>query len=222
MAINVEAAAGTTRVVVVDDHGVVREGLAYLLEQSPGVKVVGFAATGEEAVLLAARLQPDLIIMDLILPKLSGLEATQRILDKFPNDKIIALSACHSPDHVYRAMRAGARGYVAKSAVGGELNMAVRTVMSGGRYVSPGIIPADAEKQFATAIPKGPYDLLSRREREVLRCVVAGSTSANIARHLSLSAKTVDTYRGRLMLKLGVRNRSQLIRFAIENELLPV
>ena len=163
-----------------------------------------------------------MIIMDLVLPLLSGIDATERILANRPQSSIIALSACHTPEHVHRAFRVGARGYVAKSAVGAELLHAVRIVVGGGTYVSPGIFAPGTEEQFVDAGPKSPYEQLSRREREVLRCVVAGSTSAEIAHRLSLSAKTVDTYRGRLMVKLGVHNRSQLIRFAIESELISV
>jgi DNA-binding NarL/FixJ family response regulator len=209
------AVSAIARVLVVDDHGIVREGLYALLEKRPNIELVGAAATGEEAIIAARHLRPDVIIMDLVLPDLNGIEATQRILEESPAIRIIVLSARQSAEHVHRALRAGVRGYVVKAAAGSDLLHAIRRVNAGGLYVSP-----DISSLLATpTAPKSPYERLSVREREVLRRIVAGSSSADIAQHLSLSRKTVDTYRGRLMVKLGVSNRSALIRLAIENEL---
>ncbi len=211
--------AAPTRILVVDDHGIVREGLAALLDREADLKVVGFAATGEEAVLAARRLQPAVIIMDLVLPALNGIVATERILSELPLTHIVALSACHAPQHVHRALRSGARGYVLKAAAGAELLLAVRAVIRGDRYVSPAITASFAGEALATSIPKSPFDRLSTREREILRRIAAGSSSADIAQHLFLSRKTVDTYRHRMMVKLGVANRAALIRVALEYEL---
>jgi DNA-binding NarL/FixJ family response regulator len=216
---NDSVATPPVRVVVVDDHSVVREGLAVLLERDRGVKVVGSAATGEEAILAAHRLEPDVIIMDLVLPTLNGIDATRRIVSELPHTRIIALSAHHSSEHVYRALRAGARGYVLKTAAAAELLIAIKAVTAGELYVSPAITALFADGVLGTSIPTSPFDRLSVRERDVLRCIVAGETSSDIARHLSLSRKTVDTYRGRMMVKLGVANRSELIRCALEYEL---
>lgn len=207
------------RILVVDDHGIVREGLAALLERGDDMKVVGFAATGEEAVLSAKRLKPDVIIMDLVLPVLNGIDATRRILGESPATHIIALSACHAPEQVRRALRAGVRGYVLKSAAGDELLRAVKAVTAGKQYVSPAISSLFVDGVLSTSIPPTPYDRLSAREREVLRRIVTGSTSSDIAGQLALSRKTVDTYRGRMMVKLGVSNRAALIRFALAHEL---
>jgi DNA-binding NarL/FixJ family response regulator len=204
-----------TRVLVVDDHGIVREGLYALLEKRPNLEVVGAAATGEEAIVAARHLRPDVIIMDLVLPDLNGIDATQRILEESPAIRVIVLSARQSPEHLHRALRAGVRGYVVKAAAGSDLLHAIRRVNAGGTYVSPAV---SCLLDVPNA-PKSPYERLSVREREVLRRIVAGSSSADIAQHLSLSRKTIDTYRGRLMVKLGVSNRSALIRLAIENEL---
>lgn len=206
-------------ILVVDDHGIVREGLIALLEKQDGVRVVGAAASGQEAILAAQRLKPDIIIMDLVLPDMNGIDATERILKFLPKARVIVLSACHTTEHVYRALRAGAVAYVVKDARGDELLHAVRAARDGRQFLSPQVALSAEACAECYALPKSPLERLSLREREVLHRIVAGASSASIAQHLSLSRKTVDTYRGRLMTKLGVCNRSALIRFAIENEL---
>jgi DNA-binding NarL/FixJ family response regulator len=205
-------------VLVVDDHGIVREGLCALLARQRGICVLGSAASGHESVRAAARLNPDIIIMDLVLPDMSGIEAMQRIKRILPLTRVIVLSASHNTEHVYRALRTGACGYVVKDALGSELMHAVRAVRNGKQFLSPKISPPGTAGVGCYSLPKSPLERLSTRERDVLHRVVAGASSAVIARHLSLSPKTVDTYRHRLMAKLGVCNRSALIRFAIENE----
>ena len=214
--------APVIRLMVVDDHGIVCEGLTALLEREESMTVVGSAATGREAVLAARRLKPDVIIMDLVLPDLNGIDATQLILAENPSTRVIALSACHSAEHVHRALRAGAHGYALKDAATRELVLAVKTVVAGRQYLSPAIAAAMAPGLSTESLRKSPIERLSLRERQVLRRIVDGATSAAIAEHLSLSRKTVDTYRGRLMVKLGVDNRSALIRCAIEHELIPL
>lgn len=207
------------RIVVVDDHGIVREGLVALLNRQEGMKVIGSASTGKAAIEAAERLKPDIIIMDLMLPDLNGIDATQRILGANPATQIIALSASHSTEHVCRALRAGARGYVVKDARGAELVEAVKAVACGKQYLSEQAhLPVDGLRDGR--LGKTPIERLSTREREVLHRIVEGSTSVAIAKELSLSRKTVDTYRARLMVKLGVANRTALIRLAIESELL--
>jgi DNA-binding NarL/FixJ family response regulator len=211
------ASAGPSiRILVVDDHCVVREGLAVLLDRGDGLTIVGTAGTGEEAVLAARRLRPDVVIMDLVLPALSGIEATRRIISELPDTRIIALSACHTSEHVGRAMRAGARGYVLKTAASSELLSAIRAVTAGQQYVSPAVAAMFDDAVLSPSTPQSAFDSLSVRERDVLRYIVAGETSSDIASRLSLSRKTVDTYRGRMMVKLGVANRSELIRLALE------
>lgn len=206
------------RVLVVDDHNLICEGLTALLERQNGLKVVGTAASGTEAVDTAQRIKPDIVIMDLMLPGINGIEATQQISTRLPSTRVIALSASHTPEHIYRALRAGAHGYVVKDAVSSELIPAIHMVCAGNYYLSPGIDPmilASAINQFAH---KTPMETLSKREREVLHWIVSGSTSAEIGLRMVLSPKTIDTYRSRMMVKLGVANRSALIRFAIEHE----
>jgi DNA-binding NarL/FixJ family response regulator len=215
--------AGTSppiRILVVDDHGIVREALAILIERQHGMTVVGSVADGADAVTAAMRLKPDLIIMDLVLRDMNGVDATQHILRLLPMTQVIVFSACHTTEHVCRALRAGARGYVVKDAFGAELLQAVISVMAGQQFLSPQIAPLLLDGMLGDAPAKSPMESLSARERQILHRIVGGATSADIAVHLCLSRKTVDTYRGRMMTKLGVANRSALIRFAIEHEVM--
>lgn len=209
------------RILIVDDHGIVRDGLAVFLEKQEHMQVVGTAATGKEAVVAATRLKPDVIIMDLVLPELSGVDATERILNLLPQTQVVVLSVCHSSEHVFRALRAGARGYVLKDAAGVELVGAVNTVFGGQPYLSPRITEVVIGRLLNKAASHSPLERLSGREREVLHLTVGGSSSAEIARQLSLSRKTVDTYRSRVMEKLGVADRTGLIHFAIEHAMAP-
>jgi DNA-binding NarL/FixJ family response regulator len=208
-------------ILVVDDHGIVRDGIRSLLRRQDGMDVVGLAATGEQAVSAAQRLRPDLIIMDLVLPVLNGIDATRRILASLPQTKIIVLSACYTSEHVHRALRAGACGYVIKEAAGSELVCAVRTVLSGKRYLSPSIAAVFSRDSPNDSDARSPLERLSAREREVLHRTVEGLSSAQIGVQLSLSPKTIDTYRSRLMQKLGVSDRTTLIRFAIQHAMAP-
>jgi DNA-binding NarL/FixJ family response regulator len=204
--------------LVVDDHGIVREGLVAMLKQQAGIQVLGSANSGQEAIGAALSLKPAIVIMDLVLPDMSGIEAMERILALLPLTRVIMLSARHTIEHVYRALRAGAYGYVVKNAAAEELVHAVLMVKEGKEYLSPQVAPTAIGDADCYRLSKSPLERLSTRERDVLGRIVAGASSADIAQHLSLSAKTIDTYRGRVMAKLGVRNRSALIRFAIENE----
>ena len=208
-----------TRILVVDDHDIVREGLAIRIELEDGMKVVGCASTGEEAVLAARRLRPDVIIMDLVLPTLNGIDATRLILTEFPQIRVVALSSSKAPGHVYRALAAGARGYVVKTAASAEIIQAVNAVTAGSQYVSPAVATLFVDGGTFAVGESSPWERLSARERDVLRRVVAGSTSAEIAKQLSLSQKTVETYRSRSMVKLGVVSRAALIHLALEYEL---
>jgi len=209
------------RILIVDDHGIVRDGIRVLLHHRDGLEVVGLAATGEQAVLAAKRLKPDVIIMDLVLPALNGIDATQRILCALPKTKIIVLSACSTSEHIYRALRAGALGYVLKDAPACDLVCAVKAVLTGKQYLSPSITPVFINDRESESVTQSPLERLSAREREVLHRTVEGYSSTQIALQLSLSRKTVDTYRSRLMQKLGVSDRSTLIRFAIQHAMAP-
>lgn len=210
----------TVSVLVVDDHEIVREGLTVLLERDPRIRVVGNAATGAQAVTSARKLKPNVVVMDLVLPELDGADATRQILDRNPEIRIVVLSVCCTAEHVFRALRAGASGYVLKQSAASELAHAVSAVLHGERYISPLVTQALNGLTLETT-DLSPLERLSPRERHVLQLVLAGSTSVQIASKLSLSPKTVETYRSRIMEKLGVADNRSLIRFAVEHALAP-
>jgi DNA-binding NarL/FixJ family response regulator len=204
-------------ILVVDDHGIHRDCVSWMLGQHPGMKVVATAATGVEAVNAAMRLKPHVITMKLLLPTLSGLDATRRILKAEPATRIVILSAMHAAEHVFRALRAGALGYLTKEATGAELVDAIRAVTVGKRYLSAAVDDAYLDELLARSPPLSPLESLSDREREVMHLTVSGLSSAQASRVLCLSQKTVDTYRSRLMAKLGVSSLTELVSFVIEN-----
>jgi DNA-binding NarL/FixJ family response regulator len=210
------------KIILVDDHGVVREGVTLILERTSHMKVVATAADGKEGVAAALLHEPDVVVMDLVLPALSGVDATQRIITALPHTRVVILTCCDTSEHVFKALRAGARGYVLKDCAGAELVRAVTTVMAGDRYLSPQLTGALIDGLLSDSIVKSPLESLSAREREVLHLTVAGSSSAQIAQRLCLSRKTVDTYRSRVMLKLGVPDLARLIHFAVEHAMTPV
>jgi DNA-binding NarL/FixJ family response regulator len=216
------SAPAQIRTLIVDDHGIVREGLAALLERSSRIKIVGMAATGAEAVSSASRLRPDVMIMDLMLPAMSGIDATRRILANLPRTRIVMLSACRTSEHIFLALRAGVRAYVLKECAGAELLGAVTAAHEGDRYLSPAVTDLVIQNVLNNSAPQSPLERLSSREREVLQLTAGGCSSSEIANLLSLSRKTVDTYRCRVMEKLGVRDRAHLIHFAIEHSLVPL
>ena len=207
-------------VLIVDDHCIVREGLTVLLGRSRRIDVIGAAENGREAIEAALLLKPDVVVMDIVLPELSGFDATERIVRALPDTRVVILSVCKTSEHVFRALRAGALGYVLKQCATAELVHAVLTVSTGTRYLS-GPIREVLEHVAIDATPLSPLERLSSREREVLHLTVTGATSAAIARKLSLSPKTVDTYRSRIMEKLGVAHHAALIRFAMEHAIAP-
>ncbi len=210
----------TIRVLLADDHAVVRDGLKVLLQQAADISVVGDAADGREAVRRAQELKPDVVIMDIAMRELNGVEAARLVRDKCPATRVLMLSMHSDSEHVFRALEAGAAGFVLKESAGEEVAAAVRAVHAGRRYLSRAI---DTHKLSAQsrAGRVSPLDSLSGRERQVLQLVVEGHSSAEIAATIHLSPKTVETYRGRLMKKLGVSDVPGLVRFAIERGLTP-
>jgi DNA-binding NarL/FixJ family response regulator len=209
-----------TTILVVDDHEMVREGLRVLLERDPRFQVIGGAADGNEAITAARRMRPDIIIMDLALPELGGIDATKRIRAELPDTAVIVLSSSFTSEHVFRALRAGAIGYVLKQSAAAELLQAVLAAATGKQYLSAQIASSlDLAQMDVTRL--SPVERLSTREREVLQLTVSGWTSAEIARKLFLSPKTVETYRSRIMEKLGVEDHTALVRFAVEHDLIP-
>jgi DNA-binding NarL/FixJ family response regulator len=213
------SAPSALRILVVDDHSIVREGLALRIEAEPGIKVVGCVVDGAEAIAAVERLQPDVVIMDLVLPAINGIDATRHILGAFPQTIVIALSACHSLEHIRRTLRAGAHAFVLKSAASKELTDAVKLAAAGETYFSPAIVELHGAPALKHARHSNPIEDLSDRERQILPFLIAGMTSAQIGLELSLSCKTVETYRSRLMAKLGVSDRVGLNRVVKEYEL---
>jgi DNA-binding NarL/FixJ family response regulator len=202
------------RILIADDHGVVAEGLKSLAEAEPGIEVVGIVSDGREAVKHAKESRPDVIVMDMSMPELNGADATRAILQNDPSCRVIVLSMYAEREYVRRALKAGAMGYVVKRSAAKELVEAIRAVHAGQRYLSPRV----ADVVIESGADEGD-DLLARlsmREREVLQLLAEGNTGAEIARRLSLSQKTVETYRARLVEKLGIRDLPGLVRFAIQ------
>jgi DNA-binding NarL/FixJ family response regulator len=210
----------TIRVLLADDHALMREGLSALLAATPDISVVGEARTGREAVSGAQQLDPDVVVMDIAMPDLNGIEAARLIHARRPATRIVMLSMHSTAEHVYRALEAGASGYLLKESAGGEVIAAVRAVHAGRQYLCTAL--AGSVGGFAPfAHAPGPIDSLSPRERQVLQMVVEGKTSREIAHVLCLSPKSVETYRSRLMEKLGVENIPSLVKFALEHGLTP-
>ena len=209
-------------VLIADDHAVVRDGLRMILESQPGIQVVGDVADGRAAVREATRLRPDVVIMDIAMSELNGIEATQQIHVTCPSTQVVILSLHATSEHIRRALKAGARGYLLKEAAGSEVVDAVHAVQAGQRYLCQKVmeqVTNDYLVQEGTEETKSPLDRLSSREREVLQLVVEGKTSAEIAETLVLSSSTVETYRSRMMEKLDIRNLPELVKFAIRHGL---
>ncbi len=205
----------TIRILIADDHGVVAEGLKHLVEAQSDMEVLSLAVDGREAVRQARDLQPDVVLMDLSMPELNGADATRAILERDPKCRVIVLSMYSEREYVRRALKAGAAGYVVKRSAAKEVVEAIRAVHAGQRYLSPRV----ADVVIDDYAGDGAEDLLSKlsqREREVLQLLAEGRTGAQIAERLSLSQKTVETYRARLVEKLGIRDVAGLVRFAIQ------
>lgn len=207
------------RALLADDHAVVRYGMRALLELS-GVQVVGEAADGREAIRLAEEYQPDVAILDVAMPGLNGIDAASALRERCPDTRVVILSMHSDAEHVHRAFAAGASGYVLKGSASEQIVAATRAVMRGRRYLSPELAHIDREG-VQRAVELGPVDSLSARERQVLQLVVEGHSSAAIAALVNLSPKSVDTYRSRLMKKLGVSDIPALVKFAIQHGLTP-
>ena len=203
------------RVLIADDHAVVAEGLKSLIEAQPDMQVVAIAADGREAVRRTEELQPDVLLMDLSMPELNGADATRVILEQDPSRKVIVLSMYADHEYVRRALKAGALGYVVKRSAAKDVVDAIRSVQNGQRYISPAVADAVIE-EGGKAGKEDRLARLSTREREVLQLLAEGRTGSEIAQRLSLSPKTVETYRARLVEKLGIRDVAGLVRFAIQ------
>lgn len=203
------------RVILVDDHALVREGVSRLLAEEPDIRVVGAFADGQSAVRFAARDEPDVAILDVSMPGASGIDVARRLRAVSPRTRLLMLSMHAKAEYVQQALWAGAHGYLLKESAGQDVASAVRVVHSGQRYLGSGV-PLRA---LATGSREDPLERLSAREIEVLKLVVDGNTSMEVATQLGLSPKSIDTYRSRLMTKLDVDGLPALVKFAIRRGL---
>jgi two-component system, NarL family, response regulator NreC len=205
------------RILLADDHAMVRQGFRMILGSQTDMEIVGEAGNGREAVEQAEKLQPDVIVMDVAMPELNGIEATRKITAALPRSRILALSMHKDSVYVREILRAGARGYLLKDSIDRDLLAAVRAVAKGEGYLSPAV--SDAVLSDYRKHVTAPIDLLTSREREVLQMIAEGKTNKDIANTLKLSVYTVDAHRGRIMEKLNLHSTGELVRFAVRNGL---
>jgi two-component system, NarL family, response regulator NreC len=205
------------RILLVDDHRIVRQGIRNILNTRSDIEVVGEAANGQEAIDACQNLSPDVIVMDLAMPVLNGIEATRRIRQIMPRTHILALSMHRDSVYVREILRAGAKGYLLKDASDDDLVSAIHALARGEGYISSAVadtVLSDYQRQVTS-----PIDLLSSREREVLQLIAEGKTNKEVASALNLSIHTVDAHRGRIMDKLNLHSIGEIVRFAIKNGL---
>jgi len=204
------------RILLADDHAVVRQGFKLILNQQPDLEVIGEAKDGSEAVQLAHDLKPNLVIMDIAMPGMNGVEATRRIIEGSPECRILVLSMHKDVVYVRETLRAGAKGYLLKESIDQDLLRAVRAVANGDGFLSPevsGTILKDYQQV------EDPFDQLTAREREVLQMLAEGKVAKEVAAVLEISVYTVDAHRGRIMRKLGLKSSTELVRFAMRKGL---
>jgi DNA-binding NarL/FixJ family response regulator len=211
------------RVLIADDHNLVRAGIRSLLETVPEIQVVGEASNGREALQMIEVQKPDVVLMDIAMSELNGLEATSRVAGDFPQVRVIILSMHANEEYVWQALRAGAAGYLLKDAGTSELELAIKAVARGETYLSPPIskqVIADYVQRIGGegekgAMPLGEMERLTIRQREILRLIARGHTTQDIAQTLNISVKTVETHRSQLMERLGIHDIAGLVRYAI-------
>jgi len=210
-------------VLIADDHGIVRQGLRALLEKSPDVSVVGEASDGREAVRLAAELRPNIVVMDIAMPMLNGVDATSQILSRDPEIKVIILSMHSDESYILRALSAGAKGYLLKDSAEGDILPAVQTVAKGRPYFSP-VIASTLLDEYLQTMKKNKvrdsYDLLSEREKEVLQLLAEGKSNKEVASVLNLSPYTIESHRTSLMQKLNLHNTAEIVLYAVRKNII--
>lgn len=211
------------RIVIAEDHTILREGLRALLSSSPSYEIVGEAENGLDAIRSVEKLMPDLVLLDLTMPRMNGMEVIQEITKQSPDTKILVLTVHRTEEYVFASLQAGADGYVLKDASYGELMMAIENVLKGKSYLSPAISKSviegyvEGKKTFSS---KSSWDTLTQREKEILKMVAEGYKNKEIADYLCVSFKTVDKHRTNLMKKLDIHSASALTAFAIEKGLI--
>jgi len=214
----------TVTILLADDHPVVRQGMRNFLETEANLSIVGEAEDGLQAVQLAEQLKPDVVIVDMMMPRLNGMEAIRQITLRLPQTRCVVLSMQSADPYVVQALKAGAVGYVLKDSGPNELIKAIQTVLSGTRYLSPQLSANLIDLFIAkvgTEIPD-PYDLLTAREREALQLAAAGLSSSDIAARISISTRTVEQHRQNMMRKMGFKNQTELIRFAFKRGIISI
>ncbi len=214
----------TVTVLLADDHPIVRHGLRHLLEEEASLKIVGEASDGIQAVELVEKFKPNVLIVDIMMPGLNGLEVLKQVKERSPNTCSIVLSMQSADIYVVEALKAGALGYVLKETGPSELVNAVQQVLEGKRYLSPRLSERliDVLLQVKDELTLDPYETLTNREREILHMAAEGMTTAAIAKRLSISPRTAELHRGRMMNKLGLNNQTDLIRYALKRGILPL
>jgi len=214
----------TIRILIVDDHDLMREGVRTMLEQEPGFEVVGEVGDGQEAIRQVRELEPDVVLMDVALPGgIGGLEATEAILAERPATRVIILTQYEQREYIRRALKIGAQGYLLKRSVSGQLKEAIRTVFQGRRYLHPAA--ADELVEMVTSgasLDEEEYETLTQRERQVLKLLAEGKTSRDIAKYLGISLKTAMTHRSNLMAKLNLHSRAEVVKYAIRQGVVEV
>jgi DNA-binding NarL/FixJ family response regulator len=211
------------RVLVVDDHTILRVGLRMMLNAQPDIEVVGEASDGNEAVTEALRLSPDVILMDIAMPDCNGIEATRQVKRVLPETRVLVLTMHENEEYLFQTLRAGASGYILKEAADTELITAIRAVSSGRFYLSPSaqsIMVGDYLQRVRSGEEHDSYSALTEREREILKLVAEGYTNNQIAERLTISPKTVDTHRTHIMDKLNLHSRAELVKYAMRRGLL--
>ena len=203
------------RVLLADDHALVRAGLRSILQGVPEVDVVGEAGDGNQAVAMAAELKPDLVLMDISMPELNGVEATRRVLKLKPAPRVLVVSMHADGQYVRSALRAGASGYLLKTADLRELTLALSVVARGEVWISPGVAKTVIDEVVNGTPDPGSPEVLTSRQREILQLIAEGSSTKQIARRLQLSVKTVDSHRAQIMERLGIRHVAGLVRYAL-------
>jgi len=214
----------TVTVLLADDHPIVRQGLRHLLEAEPDLKIVGEASDGLQAVQLTEKFKPNVLIVDMMMPDLNGLEVLRQVKERSPSTCCIVLSMQSADVYVVEALKAGALGYVLKETGPSELVNAVQQVIGRNRYLSPRLSERliDVLLQTADDLTRDPYETLTNREREILQMVAEGMTTSAIAKRLSISPRTAELHRSRMMDKLGLNNQTELIRYALKRGILPL
>jgi len=207
-----------TSVLIADDHTLVRQGIRALLERAGDLQVVGEASDGFEALALVQSLRPDVLVLDVGMPRLNGSQTLERMRQSTPATQVVMLSMYSDEALVRQALRSGARGYLLKNSIKEELILAVRAAARGEVYLSPAVSGVLADG-FLHQAPSGPLDALTAREREVMKLIAEGQTNAGIARLLHISVKTVEKHRANLMAKLGVHDTAALVRLAVQHRL---